>query len=231
MKTNSNKYLLGSALFLLALFLVWIVLFFIILDLDKATYVTWMAFGSFIFSVFVSQGAVVVSSFLKHPSVYELNFLPLKFTTAYFFVSMIFNTVMMLVLEPGTAAKAIIIGVNMVLLIGYMASFLMARSYGVRVEQQMDIVSGGIANKAFLSQKLNALLSITESKAVKARLLKLKENVDYSNSSPSPAMNEAINTLAQRIDYIYQLVVQRQSEETILSYVDEATRVWNSRLR
>lgn len=226
-----NRTINTLALILGMVFAAWVILFFLLIEIDNTNFIDWICFGAVAFSSIVAEISLLIINYRKHPSVTELNFLPVYYTVSYYIVSLAANTILWHFLKPEKGPKILLIGLNMLFFIVFIAMRLFAGQYGKRVGEQMNVVSGAISNKAYVSQRLATLLSICGDPEVRARLLKLKENVDYSNSPASPAMVDAERNLCAMLDNIGALINQKQGKDVILNSIGEAERAWNSRIR
>ena len=192
-------------------FALFVGLFFVFTDLDKANAGKWVGF-SFTVLAFVIAGSFAFFFQLKSKNTMTAMWAPIYATAGYFAVTFLVNFIVMLVNSKSWKGAVVL---NIIILVLYAIVFLVSYKSFSRVADNTAVREARMASLRELSIKVNALTFLAKDESVKRAIKTLKEDIDYSSSAGTSATASYEQQLE---DY----VVTIQSVLTSPAYTEEA---------
>lgn len=148
-------------------------------------------------------------------------------TIPYLMIVMLLNSIFILV-EYADFNWAITL-LNVIVTAGYIVMLLWVDRSAAQVKKTLEKTERKTTPNTNISRKLGELLSITEDETVRARLLKLKEAVDYSNNISTASTLEREIEMGKQLDEIAQLTIGRADPMIVLNKLETAEMTWKMR--
>ncbi len=190
----------------------------------------WLCWGSVTCTIIAIMAAeVYLLVFRKDPGNQgaEPGVLGIIFSVGYLLIAVLLNSIFVL-LGFGDF-NWVLVTLNVVAIAGYIILLLWAEQTSARLERQMEETAQKTAPSINIGRKLGELLAITQDKEIRARLLKLKEAVDYSTNISTNATSEKEFQMDMQLDELAQLTIARADRLIILNKVEAAEMTWKMR--
>ena len=125
--------------------------------------------------------------------------------------------------------NVILVVLNSVLLVAFIAIRLYTDSFVARVDEQTRQSAEKLRPIASISSQLATILSITTDTDIKKQLLKLKEMVEYSSNVSQKFLDNSQNLFLFQLNQIQSLIVEHKDKDEINKKIQEATTTWKTR--
>lgn len=205
----------------------WCAIILVFANYDKAGFYFWAG----LICGTIAFGISVVSKLMIKPknnrTTTEVSFISIFATEAFFVIELVINTIFVLIADA--EYKAIVVIVNTVILIVFVATRLYADSY---LKNTANVAAQTVAKMqpiANVSRQLGYLLSIANTPETKKKLRLLKENVDYSNNVSAYFTREYEERFLLVLSQVQTSIESNMDEVEIIRRIDEADRTWKGR--
>jgi len=215
------------AITIAALALVWIlavVAYTMVLELP------WLCFGSITCTVIaIIIAEVYLLALRKDPGeqATEPGALGIILTIVFIIVVVLLNSVF--VLRKFADFNWILLTLNAAIIVCYVLLLLWVEKSTARLANQLAKTEQKTAASKEISRKLGELLAITADTELRAKLLKLKEAVDYSTNISTEATAYKENQMNAQLDELFQLIVGRAEQLIILKKIEAVEMTWKTR--
>lgn len=162
-----------------------------------------------------------------HKQAEESGALGLIFTACYLIISFLLNGIF--VLLKTTDYNWILFALNLAELVGYVILLFWAEQHTQRLTGQLEKVESKTSATAEVGRKLGELLAVTNDPEIRAKLVELKQTVDYSSNITTDAVAYREQQMIQQLDEILQLSLGNADRMILLSKVDMADKTWKMR--
>ena len=221
---NSIKKL---AIIELLVFIGWCSVVLIFADYDRAGFYFWGGFSFGVISFIAAGVSLLLIKTLDNENTTEINYIPVYYTSIFLFITTSINTYFAF---RGTGKYNIVLVVlNLVILIGFIAIRLDTDDYAKRVDKQTKHSAEKIKPVTSISSQMSALISATTDPDIKKQLHKLKENVDYSSNVSQKFLEDPQNLFLLQLNQIQDMIVNHKNKDEINMKIQEATVTWNTR--
>ncbi len=207
------------------LFILFNVLFFVLVDYNKAKTALYLAYG-FIDLAFVLVG--LFAGFMKFKSNSTITaIIPTAYITlCYFVVALVMNIIIMAI-NPQKVTATILL--NVVVLIFALIAFVLGIKMFTRVSDNTAAREARVVNWREISVKVNALTYLTKDEDVIAAIRKIKEDVDYSTSAGNDASKSYEESFVDQIETVSTLLTAKADKEAVLDALDTAANLLKTR--
>ena len=207
---------------------VWIALVLIFAKFDESDFCFWggLSFGVVSFLISILATALVGAKFWNRTTA-ELavfSFIPIFI---YLFFSVILNTIYVAIRKGGNGK--VLVTLNIVLIGLFLIAYLFFLLYPARVGVLSSTLEAKSVPHIDASAQLGGLLASVQDPEAHAKLLKLKETVDYSPSLSQPQAAASENMFMQKLFEIQNLTYQGTDSATLCNAIDQAEAIYRSR--
>lgn len=225
MKDKSN---IGKMMLLeLLLFIGWCAAVVLLTNFALCGFNFWFAFGATIFSFVVACISFITIKMNVNHNLTEAAGIPVILTDIYLIGSIVFNGIFIFGLYVFFSKLLVIC--NIMWCIVFVAMRIFTGNYTDRLDKQTSYASQNLANVSSIASTLALLLGNDMEPDVRKKILKLKENVDYSNNITNGQNAGFQNKFLSVLNQIESLIKGNASEEDIIKAIDEAENIWKSR--
>lgn len=211
----------------LLMFIGWCVVVLVFADYDRAGFYFWGGFGFGFLSFIVAGVSLLLIKMKNNRNTAEINYIPVYYTAVYLLVAIIINTYF--VFRVTGKFNVILVVLNSVLLVAFIAIRLYTDSFVARVDEQTRQSAEKLRPIASISSQLATILSITTDTDIKKQLLKLKEMVEYSSNVAQEFLDNSQNLFLFQLNQIQSLIVEHKDKDEINKKIQEATATWKTR--
>lgn len=211
----------------LLIFIGWCVVVLVFADYDRAGFYFWGGFGFGFLSFIVAGASLFLIKKRNNRNTTEINFIPVYYTDAYLFVSIIINTYF--VFRVTGKYNVILVVLNLVLLVAFINIRLYTDGFAARVDEQTRQSAEKLRPIASISSQLATILSITTDTDIKKQLLKLKEMIEYSSNVSQEFLDNSQNLFLFQLNQIQSLIVEHKDKDEINKKIQEAAVTWKTR--
>ncbi|MBD5084834.1 MAG: hypothetical protein HDT33_07175 [Clostridiales bacterium] len=221
----SNRNLLAAAIGVLGI--IWCLFIFVI---PERFGLSFRCTGAVIFVLSAVALSILYLTVFRHSpgrQATEVGALSIYFTIGYVASSMILNTKLVLSGRGGFNISLLLC--NAIVNIIYIFLIVYAEKDAQRLSEQLDRTRQKISGPVCISAKLGELLGIAEDSQIRARLLKLKEAVDYSTNITTGATFECERQMERQLDELMHLMTHQEEPSAIQDKIHEAELTWKTR--
>lgn len=148
-------------------------------------------------------------------------------TIAYFLIVLLLNSVFAL-LQYGDFNLVLLI-LNLLAMAAFIILLLWVEHSNTHLARRSEETAYKVAPTVDISKKLGELLSITQDDAIRSRLLKFKESVDFSSNISTPLAAANIARIAQMLDDIARLTIAQTDRVIIFNRLNVVETAWKLR--
>ena len=157
----------------------------------------------------------------------ETRYVPVYYTAVFVVLMTLLN--LCFAYMPLFSLRSVFIIANLLILLIYGVLFYGAVRHFSRAAKLTEYAPQKMKNTADISRQLSVLLSLAKDADIKAELLKLKENVTYSNNVSQQFSVNDEEVFLQKLYKIQEDLAVGTDTNTILDKIKDATDTWNIR--
>ncbi len=225
MKNAGNSRL--TALCITAIGVVWLLVILGLTELldTPEDYMGAVSFG--LLAVVIADLYLLVFRVTSGAQSVEVRVVGIYYTITYIFVLLLVNS--LAIYWEMAQFGFVLTAINLLLNVGYIAMVIFIQRDIRRLNQQQDQMHQGTAVSGALSRKLGTLLAVAEDEAVRTRLLKLKEAVDYSNNVSSYATYDLETKMEQQLETVLFCLQEHMDAPEVMKAIGDAEITWKMR--
>ena len=219
-----------SSVFAISLSVLAVLWMLIVIILNFYFDLPWMCWGSI---TYTAVAVAVIDLYLLalrtkfRGSEPENSAIGLIITSCYFLITILLNSLFVL-LNYGDFNLLLLI-LNIILVVCYIIILLWIEKSSSRLSVQLEKTEYKMNYTSYISRKIGELISMTTDKDIKARYLKLKEAVDYSNNISTQATLNADQLMCSQLDELAHLTLADTTSVIILEKIDAVEMTWKMR--
>lgn len=223
------SYPLKKLLIILGMiFIAWVLFITVSVHTLFQTSYGWFSFCGGILSFILSAISMLLWKSDTNRDTTEINSIPLIFTSVYFAVTLLSNTVFCFLCNENYSLS-VPIAVNALLTIVFVAVRMFVLPYRNRVLRTAAHTTEKTRGVIELSAKLGEILGIAQDETVKQRLMALKEQLDYSTNVSQPFTVDIEALFFNQLCDILTAIEQQAPAEDVLAKIDAAQITWKRR--
>ncbi len=204
--------------------IIWSTIMFLVIKDNANEDIFWIGygFGMLAFVLTALYSALIGERVNRNVS--DIRFIQYYFSMWFLVISVLYNTVAVFS-DAEKAARNMVIW-NLIFIAGFFLTVLYISSYIARVTALTTNVTNRMQNSINVSAKLGGLVAVATNPEIRDRLLKLKQNVDYSSNMTQASSYEVEMQFGAALDEIQGLMFNGTDTETIIKKIDGATSLW-----
>ncbi len=229
MKMNRKLFLFAVTV----LGITWLILIALLCNIAAAGSVgkCGLAFGTFSFLlVFILN---LVQKTDEIPNETSAPVIPAYFSIGYICISIILNTVFILVSGNSNGQsqipEKICLTVNIILTAGALIYSVYILFYLGSLKKKNEIMRDKTEKTVRMSTALKNMLASVKDDVVKESILKLKENIDYGTNTISFQNFEKEKCFFSQLSRIQEAIDNNENSECIIGMIDKALLMWRTR--
>lgn len=225
MKHTANSKL--TALCITAIGVVWLLVIMGLTDLlnTPEDYMGAVVFG--LLAIVVADLYLLVFRVTPGAQSIEVGVVGIYYTAIYIFVLLLANS--LAIYWEMAKFGFVLTAINLLLNVGYIVIVISIQRDTQRLIHQQSQMSQVTAVPGALSRKLGTLLAVAEDEAVRARLLKLKEAVDYGNNVSSYGTYELETKMDQQLETVLFCLQEHMDTPGVMKAIGDAEITWKMR--
>ena len=207
--------------------IIWTILVLVFANYETANVFFW---GGFIFGLITFAITAVVPWFVLKKTdnlSFELATPVYTFTSIYFVVGFILNTIFVII-STAESYKWVIIP-NVIIILIYAGALIFALRTVTGVSAMGKKIDEKVVSVQMFGVQISSLIDLIEDAEVKAQLLKLKEYVDYSDQVGVAGTKEIEDRFRTQLFDIQTMIDDGASTDEIAAKVKSATSTWKTR--
>lgn len=196
-------------------------------DFNEVGFYFWGGFACTILAYVLCIGSLFLLQMRENPNLTEIHVIPVWASLVYLGMAVLVNSVFVAIKDGGSPKPLVII--NVILLIAFLALRMFTDNYAARVDKQTRHVVEKIHSTAQISAKVAFVISITNDREIKEKLLKLKETIDYSSNVSQAAGEQIEEQILIQLGYLENLIKGNAEQQVIFNKIEEVTATWKCR--
>lgn len=222
---SKNSYKVMAVDF--AALLVWLICVLVFTDFSTVGFYYKCGIACTVVAVIIAVVSIVLIQPESNINTMEINAIPLFGSQAYVFITMIVNTIFVIIKDANN--NKIPVAVNLILLIIFIGSRIFTNSYGEQVDSLATEVAQKIEPVKNVKAKMSELLAVSSDADIKKAVLKLKELVDFSGNMSSDNTYDIEMNFYDSVNDIIGKIKDNADKDEILKDIEDAVVMWKTR--